>query len=715
MFLVLSHLRVLMLWGLIYILFGFYILDCKAKSVGDTMNSKNVIKDDTVEYLKSYGEKMRSYMNLSVEPCDDFYEYACGNWKNVRQDRFYNNDVKNNVMNIVFTLRDEVEKLLTNTQLAQGLNIYKELMVAQQFYNACLSAVVFPFPAADPAYLELIRSVGGFPAVDGLAWNASSFSWFNMSAHLTNFGVKGLINELIMNQYPFGPYFKLPELGLDHIVQTDNIANNTSRAYKLNKNRMQRYLQAYNLTEGKISEVIAGVFDFWRDALAVADKFDGDLEKCIAISEDKNVSKYHQWDSYYDIAWNGIFDSNWFGNQEYCSYYYELLEKVCSKHPEAVANYLAMLLLYKMDAGLKDEKYHKDYCLSTVKSGFAFLFDKLYMAENFIDQARSEVSDIVQEVRNSRRIALEEVEWLDPWTRREALLKESTIKPVIGSYKNEEVTSRLIQEINELQLEDRSFPQSMIQFQKLVTRLRRFNGLHHKELPKDTKPLKYLLGIQVNAFYSHRLNAIHVMAGTLHPPVYHPEWPSSLKFGTLGFLVGHELTHPFDTKGCQFDFEGHMRNWWWSSRSRVTFLRRAMCFVDLFNRYHIPEIDRNINGKRTQDENIADSGGLQGALDAYRNRMKQLKKRSEGDNVTLECEQIPGLDLSPEQLFFLGFAQMMCADFEQENYWEELAKEHTIDKFRVLGAVSNNPDFAQVYNCPAGSPMNPQADTCRIW
>ncbi|KAH8306214.1 hypothetical protein KR018_004262 [Drosophila ironensis] len=703
-------------YAFIYILVGGVFLECAAKSVEDSQNSENVIKDSTTEFLESYGETMKSYMNLSVSPCDDFYEYACGNWKNVRPDRMKTSHKRSNLLDLVYILSNVTEVILTRTQLAEALNVSAELLVAQRFYNACLAAVVFPFPVADPAYLATIRSMGGFPAVDGDSWNASAFSWFNMSARLTNYGVQGLINENILPQYPFQPYFKLPELGFDHIVHTENIANESSRAYKLNEERMRTYLQAFNLTEERISTVIGGVFDFWRDALAIADQFGGDVENCTFLSMENNVTQYQNWKSFYEIAWKGMdfYNGSYFG--EFCDYYYVELEKVCAKHVEAVANYLSMLLLYNFDGKLKETKYHKEHCLIKVQFSLPHVINKLYMAEHFINGTHEEVAEIVKELRQAHRQVLENAEWLDAETRREAQLKESTLIPVIGSFKNDELSDRLIREIGTLELVDDSFTQSQINLKLLATRLKRFNGLHHLELANDTKPLELLQGMQVNAFYYNLDNSIYVMAGILHPPAYHRSWPNSLKFGTLGYLVGHELTHGFDTVGSSFDSAGQIRNWW-SKKSEAVYAERTKCFVDHYNRYVIPEINRKINGQETQNENIADLGGLVEALTAYRSHMKQLKRSGDGGNEAegLRSEQMPGLDLSPEQLFFLGFAQLWCADYKEEHYWEELNEEHTINKYRVQGVVSNSDDFAQIYNCPVGSAMHPSGPRCRIW
>jgi len=269
--------------------------------------------------------------------------------------------------------------------------------------------------------------------------------------------------------------------------------------------------------------------------------------------------------------------------------------------------------------------------------------------------------------------------------------------------------------MNNLTFVPGSYATNNINLRKFSKNIKRYNGLHHKEMSNETKPLELLVGVQVNAFYFNLDNSINVMAGILHPPSYHQAWPNSLKFGTVGYLVGHELTHGFDTVGSHFDSTGEARNWW-TKKSNEVFEDRANCYVNHFNNYTIPEINRNIHGNETKDENIADSGGLREAMSAYRNHMKQLQLTNENNfSDLLKNEQMPGIDLSPEQLFYLGFAQLWCAAYEEEHYWEELTNEHTMDKYRVLGAVTNDEDFAKSFNCPLGSPMNPTSTKCRIW
>lgn len=310
---------------------------------------------------------------------------------------------------------------------------------------------------------------------------------------------------------------------------------------------------------------------------------------------------------------------------------------------------------------------------------------------------------------------MDNANWLDAETRKEALLKESTIVTRIGAFQDKNLSESLIRAINNLTVKPDNFPENNINLKRFSTYMKRFLGIHHKSLTNDTKPLELLVGMQVNAFYYNLDNSINVMAGILHPPSYDQAWPNSLKFGTIGYLVGHELTHGFDTIGATYDSNGTSR-YWWSKKSGEVFNERSMCFVDHFNNYLIPEINRNINGNQTKDESIADSGGLRESMIAYRNHMKQLQLNTENNASYVDRdEQMPGLDLSPEQLFFLGFAQLWCADYEEKHYWEELTNEHPMDKYRVLGAVTNNEDFAQAYHCERGSPMHPITDKCRVW
>lgn len=198
---------------------------------------------------------------------------------------------------------------------------------------------------------------------------------------------------------------------------------------------------------------------------------------------------------------------------------------------------------------------------------------------------------------------LENADWLDDATREEALLKESAMTVNIGNFGDSIKSETLIKAMQNLTYVENNYEQNNINLHKFAAYIKRYNGLHFMELSNDTKPHALLLGLKVNGFYYNIDNSINVMAGLLYPPAYHNYWPNSLKFGTLGVLIGHEFTHSFDTTGGMFDSNGDERPWR-TTKSEQAFDERLNCYVDHFNNYEVVEIHRKVNGEKTKDENI---------------------------------------------------------------------------------------------------------------
>uniref|UniRef100_A0A1A9WSU9 Peptidase M13 C-terminal domain-containing protein n=1 Tax=Glossina brevipalpis TaxID=37001 RepID=A0A1A9WSU9_9MUSC len=685
------------------------------KDEEEIYDKTNAFPEDIIDFRNKYAAKMLSYMNQSVDPCDDFYEYACGNWKNVIDDREAPSK-RNNLIDIRFKLMDIVEQFLLELDIDQLAPEYsEEFLLSQKFYDNCLNAKIYP-PLKSEEYVKTLKAIGGFPAID-TEWQSKNFNWLNMSAYMSNYGIEGLINEALSTEYPFGPFFKLPAIGLAIELHYDNMQR-TSNAYLTNENLMIDILRIYGVEEKKIDQTIADIFKFFEAILKVFEQVNENVLQChsftnMSLAEDAEF--YAQWQNYYKIAWMGKeFD---FSDEEShepmpCLFFYKSLNNISNEHSEAIANYLSLKFLYRMNAyELTDTKYQKDYCKRRIMRTFPFLFDQLYTKIYFDDEVRKDIKEMVKVIRDSLRNILREASWLDEETRQEALRKESSIVVHIGRSEDPELVNRLIREMRNLTFVENNYEANNLNLRKFKSFMKRYNGLHADDISNTTKPLDILVGMQPNAFYYNVENAVYVMSGILHPPIYHRAWPDSVKFGTLGYLLGHEFTHGFDTSGLSYDSEGNNR-YWWSNDSFKLFNDRSNCYAEHYQKYLIPEINRFINGNLTKDENIADSGGLREALIAYHRRIKMKANLSW---LLKKDEQMPGMNLSSEQLFFLSFAQLWCSSYEEAHYWEEFLNDHPIDKYRTLGAVTNNYDFAQAYDCPLGSKMNPTSDKCEMW
>jgi endothelin-converting enzyme len=204
----------------------------------------------------------------------------------------------------------------------------------------------------------------------------------------------------------------------------------------------------------------------------------------------------------------------------------------------------------------------------------------------------------------------------------------------------------------------------------------------------------------VNGFYYPPRNEIVLPAAIMQSPVLDIDTPAYLSYGALGAILGHELSHAFDPNGKLYDQDERYHNWWTNATAHG-FQERADCFVDQYSKLTILNGTRNVNGKQTQAENIADAGGLNTAFVAW------SRHREVYPDLNL-----PGLDFfTQEQLFFISYGRTFCAK-QSEAYTRQVAAKgaHTpTAATRIMGTVANSRAFKKSFNCKQKEPV------CELW
>jgi endothelin-converting enzyme/putative endopeptidase len=206
----------------------------------------------------------------------------------------------------------------------------------------------------------------------------------------------------------------------------------------------------------------------------------------------------------------------------------------------------------------------------------------------------------------------------------------------------------------------------------------------------------------VDAYYDPQMNDINFPAGVLQPPLYDPRMDDAPNYGNTGGTIGHELTHGFDDEGSQFNAKGNLYNWW-TKEDREKFETRTKCVLDQYAQYVVVD-DVHINSALTLGEDVADLGGEILAYMAWKAATKDKN-----------LQTVDGL--TPEQRFFIGFAQWDCANDRPENLRVRAVTDpHSPAQYRINGVLVNMPEFSEAFSCKAGQPMaKPVEKVCRVW
>ncbi|HXM21430.1 MAG TPA: M13 family metallopeptidase [Terriglobales bacterium] len=229
-----------------------------------------------------------------------------------------------------------------------------------------------------------------------------------------------------------------------------------------------------------------------------------------------------------------------------------------------------------------------------------------------------------------------------------------------------------------------------------------------RDIAKINKPLDRkewgMTPPTVNAYYSGSYNEIVFPAGILQPPFFDKTMDDAVNFGGIGVVIGHELTHGFDDQGRKYDPQGNLRDWW-TEQDGKEFEKRVSCVADEYGSF-VAVDDLKLNGRLTLGENTADNGGARIALMALEHMIADDKTGKEGQKID---------GYTPEQRFFLGFGRVWCEKQRPEFARMRVSVDpHSPGKYRIDGVVQNMPEFQQAWGCKAGQPMV-SANACHVW
>ncbi len=332
-------------------------------------------------------------------------------------------------------------------------------------------------------------------------------------------------------------------------------------------------------------------------------------------------------------------------------------------------------------------------CVGLVDGRIGDALGREYAAQEFGPEKKAQALAMVREIETSMAADIKAVGWMSPETKAKALQKLAKVANKIGYPDKWKDYSSLTVDAGDLtgdaaRANAFEFKRQLAMIGKPVDR-----GEWGMTAPTD------------NDYYDSQLNSVNFPAGSLQPPLFDAAAPAAANYGAVGATMGHELTHGFDDEGRHYDAFGNLKDWWTKADSKG-FDQRAQGIADQYSQYYAvrdpkdPANDVHVNGQLSLGENLADDGGLRLSYAAY-------KRRTEPDGA------VGGF--SGDRLFFLSYGQSWCGNQTPESARVQAASDpHAPPEARVNGVVSNNLDFRRAFSCAEGSPMAP-AKINRVW
>jgi endothelin-converting enzyme/putative endopeptidase len=645
-------------------------------------------------------------MDRSADPCTDFYQYTCGGW-------LKNNPIPSDQArwSVYGKLSQENEQYLWGI-LEQAADSSKERTAAQQkigdYFSACMDDAEVERLAGQPlqpllneiAALESRKELGKFLAERHLRTTGSGWLFgfgaeqdFGDATQVIAWATAGGLS-LPDRDY----YLKDDERSKDirtkylaHVATMLQLLGETkaqAKAHALTVMGMERALAKASLTRveqrdpyklyhvmsrAAVQKLTPG-FD-WATYLSTSG-VPSDLEK-INVSEPKFFQQVQKsianvplsdWKTY--LRWKAVHEaapylSSKFVNEDF-NFYRKTLRGVTEMAPR-----------WKR-------------CVRYVDRDLGEALGQEFVRRTFSAGTKAKTVEMTERIERAMENEIKNLDWMSADTKKRALEKLHSVANKVGYPEK-------WRDYSSLQIKRGEF---------YANAARAVVFESQRDLAKIGKPVDRgewgMTPPTVNAYYNPQMNDINFPAGVLQPPLYDAKIDDAPNYGNTGSTIGHELTHGFDDEGRQFDAQGNLKDWW-TEQDAKNFEERIQCVRDQFAEFVIVD-DIKINSKLTSGEDVADLGGTLLAYLAWK-------------EATATANLVPDIDgFSPDQRFFIGFAQWACENSRPENERvSAITDPHSPGKYRINGIVSNLPEFAKAFRCGENTPMNRGARSCKVW
>jgi putative endopeptidase len=673
-----------------------------ATSVAQT---KGAAKPDTPKVPELLPGLDKTLIDVTADPCTDFFKYACGNFSKLHP--IPNDRSAYGTGAMVADHTEYVLHAMLEKAAAGGAGRTPNEQKIGDSYAACMDEETINQKALTPLQMEFDR-ITALKSKDELPELLARFQLIGVTAFL-NFGEQQDFKDArkqiaFVDQSGLG----LPER--DYYFRTGAAADKTRAQY------VQHIINMFKLTgelEKKATSDAQAIMKL-ETALAqvsmdITSRRDPNkVYHLMPVSELAALAPGIAWDRF--LAASGAPKVSEL-NVAVPDFVKGMNSVLADTNLETIKTYLRWQLIlatpgYVLPKSMDEERFdfygHKlsgqpeqraryKRCVQATDGALGEALGQVYVAQEFSAANKQATLQMVQDIEAAMDQDIDTLDWMSSATKIRAKEKLRAVADKIGYPDHWRDYSTL----------------TIIRDDAFGNTRRATAFENRRQLAKIGKPVDRgewaISPATVDAYYNPSMNDINFPAGILQSPLYDSHASDASNYGHVGGTVGHELTHGFDDEGRQFDANGNLSDWW-TPEDGKHFEEKADCEVKEYSNF-VAVDDVKVNGKLTLGENTADNGGLRLAYIAF---LEDAKRKS----IDLESKQD---GYTPIQQFFLGHGQNWCGDTRPEQLRLQVQTDpHSPRQFRANGVVQNMPEFGKAFGCKTGQPMMP-VNACRVW